>query len=103
MKMRRVLQGLSKAAVAFAGSLLCAHSAFAQGCALCYNDAAATGPQAQAALRHGILALAIPPMLIFAAVFGTLYRRRNLHHDAVRRAATPSSPRPASEIVLHLN
>ncbi|MFZ0332936.1 MAG: hypothetical protein WAN10_18640 [Candidatus Acidiferrales bacterium] len=102
MKMRTVLRGLS-IAVAFAGSLLCAHSAFAQGCALCYNDAAATGPQAQAALRHGILALAIPPMLIFAAVFGTLYRRRNLHHDAVRPTATPSSPRPVSEIVLHLN
>lgn len=103
MKMPRVWQGLSKAAVVFAAALVCARSAFAQGCALCYNDAAATGPQAQAALRHGILALAIPPMLIFATIFAVLYRRRNLHHDAIHPAFTRDSARPISEIVLHLN
>ncbi|MGB6876970.1 MAG: hypothetical protein WBD87_13155, partial [Candidatus Acidiferrales bacterium] len=86
--MRKILRGLSAVAVAFSGTLLCAHSAFAQGCALCYNDAAATGPQGEAALRHGILVLMIPPMLIFATVFGILYRRRNLHHDAFHPAAT---------------
>jgi hypothetical protein len=101
--MRKVPRGVSKAAVVLAGALLCAHAAFAQGCALCYNDAAATGSQAQAALRHGILALAIPPMLIFATIFAVLYRRRNLHHDAIRPAATPNSVRSVSEIVLHLN
>ncbi|MFZ0639133.1 MAG: hypothetical protein WAN33_16625 [Candidatus Acidiferrales bacterium] len=101
--MRKVLRRVSKAAVCFAGALLCAHAAFAQGCALCYNDAASTGPQAQAALRHGILALAIPPMLIFTTIFGILYRRRNLHHDAVHPAAALNSVRSVSEIVLHLN
>lgn len=103
MKMWKILRSLSAVATCFVAVLLSASSAFAQGCALCYNDAAATGPQAQAALRHGILVLAIPPMLIFAAMFATLYRRRNLHHDAVRPAAASNSVRSLSEVVLHLD
>jgi hypothetical protein len=103
MKMRKILRSLSAVAAGFAGVLLCASAALAQGCALCYNDAASTGPQAQAALRHGILVLAIPPMLIFAAMVATLYRRRNLHHDAVRPAAASNSVRSISEVILHLD
>lgn len=83
--------------------LLSAHPAFAQGCALCYNDAVAAGPQANAALRHGILVLMIPPMLMFAAMFAILYRRRNLHREAANPVVEPSYARPASQIVLHLN
>ena len=101
--MRRVFRGLSAAGVGLTGALLFARAAFAQGCALCYNDAAATGPQAQAALRHGILVLAIPPMLIFAAMFGILYRRRNLDREAVLPAATPNPARSVSQIILHLS
>jgi hypothetical protein len=101
--LRQILRGSLAAAVACAAMLLFASSTFAQGCALCYNDAASTGPQAQAALRHGILVLAIPPMLIFAAMFGILYHRRNLHHDAVRPPAASNSVRSMSEVVLHLD
>ena len=89
----------------FAAALISAQAAFAQGCALCYNDAAATGPQGITALRHGILILAIPPMLIFAALFAILYKRRNLHHEFSVPAATAAvaSSHAASEFVLHLN
>lgn len=92
---------LAKAFVALVG-LLASPAAFAQGCALCYNDAAATGPHAIAALRHGILVLAIPPMLIFASIFAVLYRRRNLTHQVVH-TITNSNSVHTSEIILHLN
>jgi hypothetical protein len=102
-KTRKVRRSLSAIALGFAGVILSAHSALAQGCALCYNDASATGQQGIAALRHGILVLAIPPMLIFAALFAILYRRRNAHHDAVDSVPARNSVRAVSEIVLHLN
>lgn len=94
-------KAISAAVIAFGSVLLVSPAAFAQGCALCYNDAAATGPHAIAALRHGILILAIPPMLIFAGIFAVLYRRRNLAHDVMRpKASTTSS---TSEFILHLD
>jgi hypothetical protein len=49
----------------------------AQGCAMCYQNAAATGPQGGEALRHAILVLIIPPLAIFSAILGLLYQRRN--------------------------
>ena len=98
-----VRKAVSATTLAFAVALLCAHPAFAQGCALCYNDASATGPRGQAALRHGILILAIPPMLIFATIFAVLYRRRNLHHDAHRFASDEKPAHSVSEIILNLN
>jgi hypothetical protein len=102
-KTRKVRKALSAMSLGFAGILLFAHSALAQGCALCYNDASATGQQGIAALRHGILILAIPPMLIFAALFGILYKRRNAHHDAIQPSGKRTSVHSVSEIVLHLN
>jgi len=102
-RIRKIRNTISAITLAFAVALLSAHPALAQGCALCYNDAAGTGPQAQAALRHGILILAIPPMLIFATIFAVLYRHRNSHHEALRPARDESPARPASEIILHLN
>lgn len=91
------------AAAALAGALAASsRCALAQGCALCYNDASATGQQGIAALRHGILMLAIPPMLIFAALFGVLYRRRNAHHEAAQPLVARHAGRAVSEIVLHL-
>ena len=54
----------------FAASLLLAVAvmaipvpAFAQGCALCYTQAASSGRQMIEALRSGILILIIPPTL----------------------------------------
>lgn len=52
-------------------------SADAQGCAMCYQNAAASGPAGQAALRHGILILLLPAVSLFLGVFALIYRRRN--------------------------
>lgn len=36
--------------------------AFAQGCAMCYSNAAATSKQGQRAINDGVLVLLIPPL-----------------------------------------
>jgi hypothetical protein len=104
MKASRIRKALAVGSGLLVAALISSQAAFAQGCALCYNDAAATGPQGIEALRHGILILAIPPMLIFAALFAILYKRRNLHHEFSVPAATAAAlSHTASEFVLHLN
>ena len=50
----------------------------AQSCAMCYQGAAASGPQGGAALRHGILILFIPAISLFLGIFALIYRRRNV-------------------------
>ncbi len=50
---------------------------FAQGCALCYTQAAAAGQRMIEALRSGILILIIPPTLMSLAMVYVLYRKRN--------------------------
>ena len=93
-----------KTFVAGISAALCASATFAQGCALCYSDAAATGPSAQAALRHGILVLIIPPTFIFATMLSTLYRRRNLYRESPEGAGTIHRDRHAvSEVILHVS
>ncbi|HEV2400110.1 MAG TPA: hypothetical protein VGS27_24440 [Candidatus Sulfotelmatobacter sp.] len=94
-----------KMLVAGVPATLCASATFAQGCALCYNDAAATGPSALAALRHGILVLIIPPTLIFVTMLTTLYRRRNLYRESVEGVGEMPSrdASPVSEVILHLS
>ena len=99
--MRVVLKML----VAGIASALGASATFAQGCALCYSDAAATGPTAQAALRHGILILVIPATSIVVGSFSLLWIRRNVYRESADRVpVTFRAPaNTASEIVLHLN
>ena len=55
-----------------------APSAAAQGCAMCYQNASASGPQGAQALRHGILILLFPTLALFTGIFGLIYRRRNV-------------------------
>ncbi len=50
----------------------------AQGCAMCYQSAAASGPQGGAALRHGILILFIPAISLFVGIFALIYQRRDV-------------------------
>jgi hypothetical protein len=50
----------------------------AQSCAMCYQGAAASGPQGGAALRHGILLLFVPAISLFVGIFALIYRRRNV-------------------------
>ncbi len=50
-------------------------SAFAQGCAQCLDNTAATPPATQAAFRHAIILLASTAALVFAA--GVVLMRRS--------------------------
>jgi len=51
--------------------------AAAQGCAMCYQSAAASGAQGRAALRHGIWILLVPACSVFLGICVLIYRRRN--------------------------
>ncbi|MGH9790947.1 MAG: hypothetical protein ACRD5W_07035 [Candidatus Acidiferrales bacterium] len=62
--------------VAFA-LLAAASDTFAQGCSMCYSNAAQQDTQAQQALNLGILVLFLPPVLLFAGVLFTAFRRRS--------------------------
>ncbi|MGH9745994.1 MAG: hypothetical protein ACRD59_07790 [Candidatus Acidiferrales bacterium] len=67
---------LKRAAVAIA-VLLSPSALDAQGCAMCYQSAASSGSQFIQALRHGILIMFFPPILIMAAIYYAAYRKRN--------------------------
>jgi hypothetical protein len=56
--------------------------AFSQSCSLCYTQAAASGARFIAALRSGILVLAIPPMFMSVGITVMAYRKRNQFHQA---------------------
>ena len=62
-------------------SLLIPAMTFAQNCALCYTQAAASGSRMIQALRGGILVLVFPPMLICIAITWMAYKKRNQFND----------------------
>ena len=68
---------LVTSAAAAVGLFLPPSRVYAQGCAACYNDAAAQSAAGVRALQHGILALLFPAVIMFAGVFVVAYRRRN--------------------------
>ena len=81
MKMNVRLTIRSAVFVALGLSLLLvslAPSAAAQGCAMCYQNASASGPQGAQALRYGILILMLPTLTLFTGIFALIYRRRNV-------------------------
>ena len=55
----------------------------AQGCALCYQSAAAAGSRAIRALQNGIVVLIVPPFFICSAITYLVYRRRNAHNENI--------------------
>jgi hypothetical protein len=55
-----------------------APQAAAQGCAMCYQSAAATGAQGREVLRHGIFVLLLPSLSLFIGIFALIYKRRNV-------------------------
>lgn len=67
--------------IAFAVALATPTLTFAQSCALCYTQAAGSGSRMIAALRSGILILAVPPMLICAGITWMAYKKRNQFND----------------------
>lgn len=52
-------------------------AATAQGCALCYTQAASSGSRMIRALRNGILILVVPPMFLSLGFTLMAYRRRD--------------------------
>jgi hypothetical protein len=62
-------------------SLLVPVLTFAQNCALCYTQAAGSGSRMIAALRSGILILAIPPTLICCGIAWMAYKKRNQFNE----------------------
>lgn len=59
------------------GVILLPGSALAQGCALCYTQAAASGSRMIQALKSGILILIAPPTLGSIGLVFVCYRKRN--------------------------
>ena len=49
----------------------------AQSCAMCYQTAANSGAHFIQALKHGILVLLFPPLLIGAGIIIMAYRKRD--------------------------
>jgi hypothetical protein len=49
----------------------------AQGCALCYTQAAGSGSRVIQALKSGILILVVPPMVICLGITWMAYKKRN--------------------------
>jgi hypothetical protein len=73
----RILRVAVLASLAIGLLAMIAPHAAAQGCAMCYQNAASSGAQGRAALRHGILILLLPALSLFLGVFFLIYRRRD--------------------------
>ncbi len=70
---------------------------------MCYQSAASSGAKLIAALRHGILIMLFPPMLIFAGIMGLAYSRRNSFAEQPEPNAEPdASAEENDEIEIHL-
>lgn len=62
-------------------ALLSPRYLIAQGCALCYTQAAGSAQRFIQALRSGILILVIPPMFLSVMFTVMAYRRRNSYNE----------------------
>jgi hypothetical protein len=59
----------------------CPAAAYAQGCPLCYNTAAAAKASAIQALRSGIIILIVPPLLICAGILWRGIKARDMFNE----------------------
>jgi len=75
------IRGWCKAA--FTGAVVMAVNAagYAQGCALCYTQAAGAGHRFIQGLRTGILVLIVPPMFMSVGITYLAYQKRNRTND----------------------
>jgi hypothetical protein len=64
-------------AAILASVAIMAQQVAAQGCAMCYQNAAASGAAGRTALRHGIWILLVPACSVFAGICTLIYRRRD--------------------------
>jgi hypothetical protein len=76
MRMHKFMTGLYVAA-GLALLMAGAPMAHAQGCALCYTQAASAGARIIQALRSGILVLVVPPAFLSVGITVMAYRKRN--------------------------
>jgi len=70
--------------------------AYAQGCAMCYNSAAAARAAGIQALKSGTLILLIPVLLLFAGIVGIAFRSRNRFNEP-EPLAPPAVPGAETE------
>ena len=54
----------------------------AQSCAMCYQNAAASGPRTIHAINTGILILMFPPAVITFGLFYLAYKKRDTFNEA---------------------
>lgn len=80
MRRQTVRRWVARAA-ALVAVVTASTSGAAQGCAMCYNTAAAAKAGAIHALRSGILILLIPPVVIFGAVCTFALRNQDRFGD----------------------
>lgn len=69
--------------------LLWTGSAFAQGCAMCYSNAAGASKDGQRAINHGIIVLLIPPVGFMSIGVGLAYRYGKMR-DKEQNEASPN-------------
>jgi hypothetical protein len=69
--------------------LLAPMPAFAQSCALCYTQAAASGSRMIQALKSGIVILIAPPTLMSIGLIFVCYRKRNQTRENAGSEASP--------------
>ena len=74
--MKSSTRGIARIA-AGVSALLSPSLTWAQGCALCYTQAAGSGSRMIQALKSGILILVIPPMMICLGITWMAYKKRN--------------------------
>jgi len=69
--------------VALTAALVLAANAacYAQSCALCYTQAAASGHRFIQGLKTGILVLIVPPMFMSVGITILAYKKRNRTND----------------------
>lgn len=76
MKLRKLGSVAIYTAAVTANVIAGVRNAAGQSCAMCYQNAAATGTQGRFALQRGILILALPAIGFFGAILFLLYSRR---------------------------
>jgi len=79
---------------ALASALVLPTLTWAQGCALCYTQAAGSGSRVIQALKSGILLLVVPPMLICLVITWMAYKKRNeFNEDLPAEVSEPDAHR----------
>lgn len=91
--MRKWKKQVSRLA-ALAAAFVLPSLTWAQGCALCYTQAAGSGSRVIQALKSGILLLVVPPMLFCLVITWMAYKKRNeFNEDVPPEVSEPDSRR----------